>query len=1010
MEEARAPRFLETTLSHNPQFVRYQTACALAESATLTEAMPHILQAVCDGLDWQFGAYWEVDRAHNVLRCLSVWQPPSLPFEAFGTVTGTSTFAPGVGLPGRVWVSRQFTWIPDVTRDSNFPRAAAAARAGLHAAFALPILQGDVAIGVMEFFSRNIGEPTPELLAMLTAVSSQVASFVERRWAGEDLDRFFTLSLDLFCVATFEGYFLKVNPAWQRVLGFSEAELRAAPFMDFVHPDDRAATAAALSTLTTGEGVIGFENRYRARNGSYKWLQWTSAPLPKQGLVYAVARDITDRRIADDALLVYAHEMELAKHQQEQNAQRLAQLVKELDVSRQRAEQATTAKGAFLANMSHEIRTPMNAIIGMTDLVLGTRLTARQRDWMRSARQSAEALLTIINDILDVSKIEAGRLTLDPALFDVRNTVEDSVKLLAPRAEERGLELACRIAPEVPHHVVGDAGRLRQVLLNLVGNAIKFTDQGEVVVDVELDGTTATDLTLRFTVTDTGIGIAPEKQWEIFGAFVQADASTTRRYGGTGLGLTISAQLIELMGGRVWIDSEVGKGSRFHFMARFGLDLGERPPAPAAALPTIPDLRAIRALIVDDNATNRLILSELLASWQMQAEAVDGAAAALSALSDADARRAPFHLVLTDALMPDGDGFSLAEQIKNDQRLAATKVLLLSSAGFVQKPASAEATAGSKGRTGALFAASLTKPVKQSDLLDAIVTAFAGPAAPERPAPRRRVRKPRRTEPQSLRVLVAEDNLTNQKLLVTLLEQRGHRVVTVGNGRQAVDAVSHEPFDVVVMDVQMPEMGGLEATAAIRARERTTGGHIPIVALTAHAMPGDREQCLAAGMDGYVSKPLRPDELFATLDGIVTAESASTPRPAVPGPIDPIGGNRAPSVGVDRADLLAGLGGNANLLDEVIGVFLADVPALIERMRAAASSAEAGALAAAAHAIKGAVGFFSRGGAYECVRRLEHIARAGDLAHSDRACREVVDAVTELTGELIELRKTLRGR
>ena len=527
------------------QRILYETARVLAESPTLVEAVPPMLKAVCEGLDWQYGALWQVDRARNVLQCVGMWQPASLSFDEFAAACSNTTFVPGVGLPGRVWASRQPAWIPDVTRDTNFPRAPIAKKVGLHAAFGVPVLQGSTAIGVMEFFNRNILEPTPELLAMMTTVGTQVALYVQRKWAGDELDRFFMLSLDLFCVATFDGHFIRVNPASERILGFTEAELCASPFMEFVHPDDRAATAGAVASVTSGGHVIDFENRYRARDGSYKWLQWAAAPFPQQGLIYCSARDITERKAS---------------------AARMADLVKELEVARQNAEQAAVAKGEFLANMSHEIRTPMNAIMGMTDLALQTRLTPQQRDYMRTARESAEALLTIIDDILDVSKIEAGRLALDCTAFEFRDTVEDAVKLLAPRAVEKGLELACRIAPDVPQAVVGDPGRLRQVILNLVGNAIKFTHEGEVIVDVAVERMTAAEVTLRFRVTDTGIGIAQDKQWDIFGAFVQADASTTRRYGGTGLGLTISAQLVEMMGGRLWIESELGKGSRFELV------------------------------------------------------------------------------------------------------------------------------------------------------------------------------------------------------------------------------------------------------------------------------------------------------------------------------------------------------------------------------------------------------------------------------------------------------------
>ena len=635
--------------------ILFETARALAESPSLEEASPRMIEAVCNALGWQCGAIWEVDRTQKRMRCAGTWHAPGLAFEEFTGATVTATFERGIGLPGRVWKDREPAWIPDVTRDDNFPRAAAAERVGLHAAFALPIMEGRRVQGALEFFSRDIREPSHDLLGMMTAVCSQIGLFIERKRASDDLDRFFRLSLDLFCVASFDGYFVRVNPAWQTVLGLSEEELRSTPFMEFVHPDDRAPSAEALSALSTGAQLIDFENRYRAKDGSYKWLQWFAAPFLKQGIVYAVGRDITDRKAAEDAQRRHARELESA---------------------RSRAEAATVAKGEFLANMSHEIRTPMNAIIGMTDLALQTKLTPRQREYLRTARESAEALMTIINDILDVSKIEARRLTLEHVPFAVRDTIEDSVKLLAPRADQKGLELSCRIAPDVPATLAGDPGRLRQILLNLVGNAVKFTDTGEVGVEVTVAERSEDDVLLRCTVRDTGIGVPEDKRWEIFGAFVQADASTTRRYGGTGLGLTISSQLIEMMGGRLWLESQPGVGSQFHFVVR--LDVPEHVDA---APPPAFDLRTIRALVVDDNATNRRILAEILDSWQMAAVGVATAGEALDALRAAVAAGQPFHLVLTDALMPEVDGFALAEQIAADDRLKAVKIVLLTSAG-----------------------------------------------------------------------------------------------------------------------------------------------------------------------------------------------------------------------------------------------------------------------------------------------------------------------------------------
>jgi CheY-like chemotaxis protein len=637
----------------------------------------------------------------------------------------------------------------------------------------------------------------------------------------------------------------------------------------------------------------------------------------------------------------------------------------------------------------------MNGIIGMTALALDTELTPYQADCLNAVKSSAESLLTILNDILDFSKIESRKLELEAVPFSLADAIGDALKPLGVRAHAKGLELLCDIAPDTPAGIVGDPVRLKQVITNLVGNAVKFTDTGEVGVEVIVAERSEDDVLLRCTVRDTGIGVPEDKRWEIFGAFVQADASTTRRHGGTGLGLTISSQLAEMMGGRLWLESQLGAGSQFHFVVRLAV-----PEQVAAAPPPAFDLRTVRALVVDDNATNRRILAEILESWQMAAVGVATAGEALDALRAAVAAAQPFHLVLTDALMPEVDGFTLASQIAADDQLNAVKIVLLTSAG---SPAL-------EGRRAAAFVATLVKPVKQSELLDAIVTAFAAPDAAARRPRARPARRSRRASP-ALRVLVAEDNATNQKLVEALLDQQGHQVSIVNNGRLAVERAAQEPFDIILMDVQMPVMSGLEATAAIREAERHTGRHIPIVAITARAMAGDREQCLAAGMDAYVSKPVQAEELFAAIDAMAGSRTPAARSPETPARPEQRRGAPSPDPkqagSVDRSALLAGFGGRGDLVKQVIDVFLTDAPVMLTRLNEAARAENAAELAAAAHAIKGSAGLFAKGEAYDDARALELRARGGDVSAADRARQDIERSVSRLMTELAGIRDTL---
>ncbi len=749
------------------------------------------------------------------------------------------------------------------------------------------------------------------------------------------------------------------NPATSRLLGLQKPDdllgKKVHLVMHHSHPDGTPypeRDCAILGALARGEAIHSDQEVYWKADGTSFSAEYWAHPIRRDDEVVGgvvTFLDITERKQAQSVLLE----------------------------AKEAAEAGSRAKSEFLANMSHEIRTPMNGIIGMTDLAMDTELSSEQREYLGLVKSSADSLLHLINDILDFSKIEAGKLELEQTEFKIRDLISDTLKTLAVRADKKRLELSSRVSTDVPYAVVGDPTRFRQLIVNLVGNAIKFTERGNIVVDTRVESETIDGVRLHIRVSDTGIGIPLDKQQVIFESFSQADGSMTRKFGGTGLGLTISRKFVELMGGKMWVESEVGRGSVFHFTAGF-----KDSARPSTAQDTGGEMKfpGLPVLVVDDNTTNRNILAEMLTNWRMNPTEADGGVSALIALEAALGAGRPFPLVLLDSQMAGMDGFDVAAIVQKKPALAGAIVLLL--------PGDRHLTDAARCRELGVNIF-LTKPVGQSELLDAIVTVLgAGPAQKLlTPAP-----PPLKESPKgrNLNILLAEDNPVNQKLAMTLLKKKGHTVTLANNGREVIEAFDHaspQGFDIVLMDIQMPEMTGMEATAAIREREKSSGGHLPIVAMTANAMRGDKEKYLEGGMDGYVSKPIHSARMFAEIERCL----GGTERSVIMAENSVQQGES-----IDRAALLERVEGDQELLGEMIQLFVADAPQLLDAMRSALQQGNLVLLERSAHSMKGAAGNLSAQVTQDAAMQLEQSAKKGEPELSKKNLKALEGAVKRL--------------
>ena len=974
----------EQRRSDRRQALQHAVANVLAESTSVEQALPELLRVVTTALEGQLGLFWLVDHTEPaVVRCLYDWSPSPATMAHVVQASRGETFRSGEGLPGRCWARGEPLWMTDALQESGLSRGPAAAHNGLHTACAFPIWLRASVYGVIECFSSEVQAADPDVLRTLGIIGSQIGLFIERTEVEAALREnesrtrlIIDTALDAVITVDSAGLITEWNAQAEQMFGWSSHEVIGRDLTETIIPPglQEAHRQGFTSDVRAGAGpIVGrlVEWTARHRGGEEFPVEISIAPLELDGTVIfsAFIRNIASRKEAERSLTSYAERLERSN--------------RELDVALAQAQAATEAKSAFLATMSHEIRTPMNGIIGMTGLLLDTALTPEQREYGQTVRRCGDHLLMLINDILDFSKIEAGKLSLERIPFDPRLAIEESLEILAERASSKGLNLASLFHADVPRMLMGDPGRLRQIVMNLVGNAIKFTEQGEVVIQVALETQTERDATIRITVSDSGIGITEDVQQRLFQSFSQADASTTRKYGGTGLGLAICKRLVELMQGSIGVTSRPGYGSSFWFT----VTLGKPADVPSAASPAGGGLAGVRVLIVDDKVTNRSVMEQLTRRWGMQPVLLDGGAS-LRRILDAEAEPPACDVVLLDVDVEADDAVELGKAIKRRPQWETVPVVLLTSVGR-------RGDAGTAREAG--FSAYLTKPIREAQLYDGLMAVMKAPTGMDTiPSLVTRHTVAEAQVHAGLRILVAEDNIINQKVAVRLFERLGYRVDVVASGLEAVEALQRVEYGLVFMDCQMPHMDGFQATMAIRTSE-AGGRHTPIVAMTANTMQGDRERCLAAGMDDYVSKPITREAVQRVLERLLPVPtdrslSGDAGAPALTPSMDWLIFNELRELaGTEAPDFLATL----------VGHFLHDTPASLTGMERALEARNFVELARLAHRLKGSAGHLGALRMTHCCDQIQVMVKEAQTAE---ACAQWIE---ELKTDFVQVQAAL---